>query len=385
MLHMISNQYKFKIITVVGTRPEIIKLARVIPELDKYTDQILVHSGQNYAYELKDVFWKDLELRDPDYSFSSVEGTLAERMAKMIVQIDEVFEKERPEALFILGDTNSCLAAVLMAKRRKIPIFHMEAGLRCFDPRVPEENNRKVVDHLSDINLVYTDHARRNLLAEGIRPDTIFKTGSPMLEITQHYKKQIESSEVLSRLQLIPGQYFLVSTHREENLDSVEHFNALLETLNAIAIQYQYPVIVSTHPRTRKKLDSVVQKDTNSLIRFEQAFGFFDYLKLQVNAHCVISDSGTITEDSSILSFPAVTIREAHERPEGTEEGTLIMCGLKPAVVLQAIATVTAQHSSTHRQFRLVPDYKADNVSKKVVRIILSYKDYINRTVWYKL
>ena len=375
---------KLKVLTVVGTRPEIIKLARVIPELDKYTEQVFVHSGQNYAYELKDVFWKDLEFRNPDYALTSSTGTLAERMASMIVQIDAVFEKENPDALFILGDTNSCLTAVLMAKRRKVPIFHMEAGLRCFDARVPEENNRKVVDHLSDINLVYTEHARRNLLQEGISPDTIFKTGSPVKEIVQHFKNKIDSSDILSRLRLTPRKYFLVSTHREENLDSPENFKDLVATLNSIAEHYQDPVIVSMHPRARKKLEEIPKGTLHQLIRCEQAFGFFDYSKLEMNARCVVSDSGTITEDSSILSFPAVTIRQAHERPEGVDEGVLIMCGLKPERVLQAMETVMAQYSAIKVLPRLVPEYDVDNVSKKVVCIIMSYTDYINRTVWHR-
>lgn len=375
---------KLKIITVVGTRPEIIKLSKIMQEIDQCEalQQIIVHSGQNHAYELKDVFWIDLGLRSPDYSLTCSQGTLAERLASLITEIDAVFAKEAPDALLILGDTNSCLAAVLMAKRRKIPIFHMEAGLRCFDPRVPEENNRKVVDHLSDLNLVYTEHARRNLLEEGVSPDTIFKTGSPVKEIVQHYRHRIDNSDILSRLQLTPGEYFLVSTHREENLDSAENFQDLLASLNAMAEHYKKPIIVSTHPRTRKKLEEVSSRALHELIRFEQAFGFFDYLKLEINARCVVSDSGTISEDSSILSFPAITIRQAHERPEGIDEGVLIMSGLKPVRVLQAIEAVIAQNSARRFPAHIVPEYDIDNVSKKVVRVIMSYIDYINRTVW---
>jgi UDP-N-acetylglucosamine 2-epimerase (non-hydrolysing) len=372
-----------KVMTIVGTRPEVIKLCRVMHELDQHTDHILVHSGQNYDYELNEIFFQELEIRRPDYFLNAVREKLAQTIGSIIARSDEVMEKEKPDALLVLGDTNSCLAAI-SAKRRKIPLFHMEAGNRCFDQRVPEEINRKILDHISDINMTYSEHARRYLLAEGIKPETVIKTGSPMKEVLGHYLPQIEASDVLVRLQLEPQEYFVVSAHREENVDSEVNFGNLLESLKAIAERFNKPVIVSTHPRTRKRLEDRTVANLDARIRFLEPLGFFDYVRLQMNAFCVISDSGTITEESSILNFPAVTIREAHERPEGMDEGTLIMCGLKPERTLEAIDIVTAQYSGTARQFRLVLDYDTNNVSKKVVRIIMSYTDYINRTIWYK-
>jgi UDP-N-acetylglucosamine 2-epimerase (non-hydrolysing) len=372
-----------KVMTVVGTRPEIIKLCRVINELDQHTHHILVHSGQNYDYELNEIFFRDLELRKPNHFLEAAGKTAAQTIGNVIDKADQVMAKEKPDAFLILGDTNSCLSAIA-AKRRKIPIFHMEAGNRCFDQRVPEEINRKIVDHISDINLAYTEHARRYLLAEGIRPETIIKTGSPMKEVHLHYRLQVEASDILGRLKMVTGKYFLVSAHREENVDDEEHFTSLLESLNAIMKKYEKPVIVSTHPRTRKRLEALGYRKFDKRIQFLKPLGFFDYVKLQMNAYCVVSDSGTITEESSILNFPAVTIRQAHERPEGMDEGTVIMCGLKASTVMDAIDTVVSQHSRNERRFRLVPDYDVDNVSKKVLRIILSYTDYVNRTVWYK-
>lgn len=371
-----------KIMTIVGTRPEIIKLSMVIKELDKFTEHILVHTGQNFDYELNEVFFKDLGLRKPDVFLDAVGGTTAETIGNVISRADAVMEREKPEALLLYGDTNSCLA-VIAAKRRKIPVFHMEAGNRCFDQRVPEELNRKVIDHLSDINMVLTEQARHYLLREGIRPETVIKTGSSMIEVLNSHRAQIENSDVLDRLALQPGKFFVVSSHREENVDYPENFRNLFKTLNAVVEKYRMPVIVSTHPRTRKKMEALgISPDQgDQLLRFMKPLGFFDYIKLQKNAFCVISDSGTITEESSILGFPAITIRQAHERPEGMDEGTLIMSGLQPEHVLNAIATVTEQFAASG-PMHIVRDYDVDNVSRKVVRIILSYIDYINHTVW---
>jgi len=373
-----------KVMTIVGTRPEIIKLSRVISELDRYTNHILVHSGQNYDYELNEIFFKDLEIKKPDYFLDAVGATLAETIGNVISKADAVMARENPDALLVLGDTNTCLA-VIPAKRRKIPIFHMEAGNRCFDQRVPEEVNRKIVDHLSDINMAYTEHARRYLAREGIGPETVIKTGSPMKEVLTHYRPQIDNSAVLAMLELAPQGYLVVSAHREENIDSDTNFSDLLATLKAIADRYRKPIIVSTHPRTRKRLADAGVMELGEGIRFLKPLGFFDYVKLQFQAFCVVSDSGTITEESSILGFPAVTIRQAHERPEGMDVGTLIMCGLKAPRVLEAIDVVTSQHAVGGRQFALVPDYDVDNVSQQVLRIILSYIDYVNRTVWQKI
>jgi UDP-N-acetylglucosamine 2-epimerase (non-hydrolysing) len=319
----------------------------------------------------------------PRYFLNAAGKTPAETIGNVIAKSDKIMEKEQPQAVLLYGDTNSCLS-VIAAKRRKIPVFHMEAGNRCFDQRVPEELNRKIVDHLSDINMTLTDHARRYLIAEGVRPETIIKTGSPIKEILNFYMPSILKSTVLEKLQLTQGHYFVVSAHREENIDSEQNFNDLLDALNKVARMFKKKIIVSTHPRTRKKLETLNRRNFDPRISFLKPQGFFDYVKLQMNAACVISDSGTITEESSILNFPAVTIRQAHERPEGMDEGTLIMCGLKAIDIIDAIKTVSAQFSKSNRQFKIIPDYDVDNVSKKVVRIIMSYKDYINRTVWYK-
>jgi len=372
-----------KIMTIIGTRPEIIKLSRVICQLEQYTDHILVHTGQNYAYELNELFFKDLELKKPKIFLNSVGKTTAETIGNIIAKSDEVMENEKPDAVLLYGDTNSCLS-VISAKRKKIPIFHIEAGNRCFDQRVPEEINRKIVDHLSDINIPLTEHARRYLLNEGVKPETVIKLGSPMKEILVYNQQKIKKSDILSKLQLKERDYFVLSTHREENVDSEENFSDLLNSLNAIVAQFNKRIIVSTHPRTMKRLEDIKEKQLDKRIEFLKPMGFFDYVKLQLNAYCVISDSGTITEESSILNFPAITIRQAHERPEGMDEGTLIMSGLKSQNVLKAIEVVTSHHNYEKRPFRLVQDYDVDNFSKKVLRIILSYTDYINRTVWYK-
>ena len=374
---------KIKVMTIVGTRPEIIKLSRVMHELEKHTDHILVHSGQNYDYELNEIFFKQMNIKKPNYFLDAVGKNVAETIGNVIAKSDEVMEKEKPDAVLLYGDTNSCLS-VISAKRKKIPVFHMEAGNRCFDQRVPEEINRKIVDHLSDINMPLTEHARRYLIAEGLKPETVIKTGSPMKEILTFYKDKITKSNIIKQLKLKPGDYFIVSTHREENVDSEENFKNLLDSLKTIVKKYNKRIIVSTHPRTMKKLEALKLKGLDPKIEFMKPMGFFDYIQLQLNAFCVISDSGTITEESSILNFPAVTIRQAHERPEGMDEGTLIMCGLVKERVLNSIDIVTSQHSKSPRQFRLVPDYDVDNVSKKVIRIIMSYIEYINRTVWLK-
>lgn len=369
-----------KVMTIVGTRPELIKMSRVIAELDKHTNHVLVHTGQNYDYELNQIFFDDLQIRKPDHFLGAVGDTAAQTIGQVIIKSDEVFEKEQPDAVLLYGDTNSCLA-VIAAKRRKIPVFHMEAGNRCFDQRVPEELNRKVLDHLSDMNLVLTEHARRYLIAEGIRPETIIKTGSHMDEVLQHYMPQIEKSDVLRRLNLKRGEFFVVSAHREENVDTPENLRDLVETLNALADTYSYPVIVSTHPRTRKRLDALGLTKINPLVDFAKPFGFFDFVQLQRGAHCVVSDSGTITEEASLLNLPAVTIRYAHERPEGMDEGILIMSGLKSQEVLDAVRVVCEQHASAG-SMRPVADYAAPSVSRKIVRLVLSYTGYVNRTVW---
>ncbi len=372
-----------KVMTIVGTRPEIIKLSLVIAELDRHVRHILVHTGQNYDYELNEIFFRQLGLRKPDYLLDAAGDTAAQTIGNVIAKADALFAKEQPDALLILGDTNSALAAIA-AKRRKIPIFHMEAGNRCFDQRVPEEINRKIVDHISDINLTYTEHARRYLLAEGIRPETVIKTGSPMQEVLNHYLPEINASGILEQLGATTGGYFVVSIHREENVDNELNFQDLLASLNALAEKFDQSIIVSTHPRTRNKLQELDIPLLDRRLQFMPPLGFPDYVKLQMNAQCVVSDSGTITEESSILDFPAVMIRQAHERPEGMDEGTLIMCGLKTEMVLDAIDVVTSQHSRERRQFRLVQDYDTINVSRKVLRIIMSYTDYVNRTVWHK-
>lgn len=372
-----------KVMTLVGTRPEIIKLSRVIAELDRYLDHILVHTGQNYDFDLNEVFFKDLEIRKPDHFLKAAGINSAETIANVIIKTDALLAELTPDAILLLGDTNSCLA-VIAAKRRKIPIFHMEAGNRCFDQRVPEEINRKIVDHVSDINLTYTEHARRYLLAEGLAPEMVIKTGSPMKEILDYHKKSIAASDILSRLKLKEGQYFLVSAHREENIDSDRNFNDFLASLDAVAKKYNHPVVVSTHPRTQKRLDEQGRTGIDGRIQFLRPMGFFDYVHLQQRAFCVISDSGTITEEASLLGFPALTIRQAHERPEGMDEGTLIMCGLEPKRVLEAIEVITGQHQIGAGLSRIVQDYDVDDVSRKVLRTILSYTDYVNRVVWRK-
>jgi len=381
----VSDQFSkpMKVMTIVGTRPEIIKLSRVIHELQEHTEHVLVHTGQNYDYELSEIFFQQLAIKKPDYFLNVAEDTVARTIGNIIARSDEVMAKEQPDALLILGDTNSCLSAI-SAKRRKIPIFHMEAGNRCFDQRVPEEVNRKIVDHISDINMTYTEHARRYLLAEGIRPETVIKTGSPMKEVLQYHQSSIRSSRPLESLGLKEGEYFVVSIHREENVDNAANLSDLIETLNAIARWYGKPVIVSTHPRTKKRLEGMQLEAMEPLIRFIKPLGFFEYICLQCHAYCVASDSGTITEESSILGFPAVTIRQAHERPEGMDEGVLIMCGLKAERVLQSIKIVTSQQRREKRHFRIVNDYDTENVSQKVLRIIMSYTDYVNRTIWFK-
>ena len=372
-----------KVMTIVGTRPELIKMSRVIAEFDKHTKHVLVHTGQNFDYELNQVFFEDLGIRKPDYFLEAVGSNAAQTIARVIEKADEVFEKEQPDALLLYGDTNSCLS-VISAKRRKIPVFHMEAGNRCFDQRVPEELNRKVLDHLSDINMVLTEHARRYLLAEGIPADRIIKTGSHMQEVLEHYMPKISSSNVLGRLNLQPQSYFLLSAHREENVDSPENLQDLLDTLQALVKQYNMPVVVSTHPRTRQRLEKLGVTGLDPRIQFLKPFGFFDYVKLQMEAFCILSDSGTITEEASLLNLPAVTIRNAHERPEGMDEGTLIMSGLKAERVLNAVGVVTYQHNKAERPFRVVPDYEGGLVSKKVLRAVLSYTDFVNRVVWSK-
>ena len=370
--------------TIIGTRPELIKLCRVIAELQTHLDHVLVHTGQNYDYELNEIFFQQLNIRKPDHFLSVAASTPAKTIANVIAASDTVMDKENPDALLLLGDTNSCMA-VIPAKRRKIPIFHMEAGNRCFDQRVPEEINRKIVDHTSDINMPYTEHARKYLIAEGIRPETVIKTGSPMREVLNFYKPGIEASDVLKRLELQKGKYFIVSVHREENVDSQTNFNDLLNSFNAIAGSYDMPVIVSTHPKTRKRLESLDGSfRLHEQIRFLKPLGFLDYVHLQTKAFCVLSDSGTITEEASILNFAAVTTRNVHERPEGMDEASVIMCGLKSERVLQAIKVATEQFNEEKRVFDIVRDYQADNVSKKVTRIILSYVDYVNRNTWHK-
>ena len=372
-----------KVMTIVGTRPELIKMSRVIAEFDQHAKHVLVHTGQNYDYELNQLFFEDLNIRKPDYFLEAVGDNAAQTIARVIEKSDQILEQEKPDAVMLYGDTNSCLA-VISAKRRKIPVFHMEAGNRCFDQRVPEELNRKVLDHLSDINLVLTEHARRYLIAEGVRPETIIKTGSHMREVLDHYMPKIQASDICKRMGLEPGRFFIVSAHREENVDSPENLADMVETLNALAEQYDVPVIVSTHPRTQKRLDALNLSSLNKHIQFLKPFGFCDYVKLQMEALCVISDSGTITEESSLLNLPAVTIRNAHERPEGMDVGTLIMAGLKKEGVLDAVRVIIAQHERGTRVMAPVEDYEAQSVSKKIVRIVLSYTDYINRTVWQK-
>lgn len=373
---------KLKVMTVVGTRPEIIRLSRVMSLLDQYCDHKIIHTGQNYDYELNEVFFNDLGIRKPDVFLGAAGVTVAETIGQIIISVDGVIEKYQPEALLILGDTNSCLAAI-SAKRRKIPIFHMEAGNRCFDFRVPEEINRKIIDHTSDINLTYSDIAREYLLREGFPPDQIIKTGSPMKEVLDFYKSGIDGSEILSKLKLTSKNYFVVSSHREENVDSQENLTNLIATMNLLAERFNKTIIFSTHPRTRKNLESLLLT-TNPLIQFCKPFGFFDYVKLQCEAICTLSDSGTITEESSILNFPALNLREVHERPEGFEEGAVMMVGNNFDRIIQGLEILRSQNRGTKRDINIIKDYDVLNVSTKVLRIIQSYTDYINRKVWKK-
>jgi UDP-N-acetylglucosamine 2-epimerase (non-hydrolysing) len=379
---------KLKVMTVVGTRPEIIRLSRVMVALDNSPsiEHITVHTGQNYDYELNEVFYADLGIRKPDYFLNAAATTPTATIGQILVNIDPLLEEVQPDAFLVLGDTNSCLCAI-PAKKRKIPIFHMEAGNRCFDQRVPEETNRKIVDHISDINLTYSDIAREYLLREGLSPDRVIKTGSPMFEVLTHYLNQIQASKVLNDLKLEPQKFFVVSAHREENISSDKSFENLLHSLNAIAEKYRYPIIVSTHPRTRKKLETVQSTGSlvlNPLIQWQKPLGFSDYNALQLNAFAVLSDSGTISEESSILNFRALNIREAHERPEAMEEASVMMVGLEPERILQGLAQLEQQHVGTTRNYRPVADYSMPNVSEKVVRIILSYVDYIRKTLYFK-
>jgi UDP-N-acetylglucosamine 2-epimerase len=373
---------KLKVVTVVGTRPEIIRLSRVMAKVDEYCEQIIVHTGQNYDYELNEIFFEDLGVRRPDHFLNAAGGSAAETIGKIIIAVDLLLAELAPDAILILGDTNSCLAAI-PAKRRKIPIFHMEAGNRCFDQRVPEETNRRIVDHTADINLTYSSIAREYLLREGLPPDRVIKTGSPMFEVLTHYRAGIDASDAVQRLALEANQYFVVSAHREENIDSPQNFGKLVASLNAVAATYGLPVIVSTHPRTQKKVDAM-GVSFDPLVRLMKPLGFKDYVKLQMDARAVLSDSGTINEESSILNFPALNLREAHERPEGMEEASVMMTGLDEERILQGLAILADQPRGQDRSLRQVADYSMPNVSDKVVRILHSYTDYVNRVVWKK-
>lgn len=375
---------KIKVVTVVGTRPEIIRLSRVITALDQSEaiEHILVHTGQNYDYELNQIFFEDLQIRKPDFFLDAAGKTATETVGNILIKIDPLLEETNPDAFLVLGDTNSCLCAI-PAKKRHIPIFHMEAGNRCFDQRVPEETNRKIVDHIADINLTYSDIAREYLLREGLPADRIIKTGSPMYEVLHHHLERIKNSDVLTKLGLKQGEFFVVSSHREENINSERNFIGLIDSLNVLAEKYRFPIIVSTHPRTRKMIESK-QVQTHNLIQFLKPLGFIDYNALQKNAFAVLSDSGTISEESSILNFRALNIREAHERPEAMEEASVMMVGMNSDRILQAIAQLSNQQIGEDRNFRLVEDYSMPNVSEKVVRVIISYIDYIKRVVWQK-
>jgi UDP-N-acetylglucosamine 2-epimerase len=380
MSHKNGEMVRLKVMTIVGTRPEIIRLSRVIAKLDQYCDHLLVHSGQNYDTELNDVFFRDLEIRAPDLFLGAAGNTAAETIGKVIIEVDRILSKGKFDALLALGDTNSCLA-VIPAKRRKVPIFHMEAGNRCFDQRVPEEINRRIVDHVADINLTYSSIAREYLLAEGLPADQVIKTGSPMYEVLSYYRPKIEQSDVLARLELRKHCYFVVSAHREENVDEEASIRLLVDALNAVADSYREPVIVSTHPRTRTRIEGY-KSAFNPLVRLHKPFGFLDYVSLQMYARTVLSDSGTITEESSILNFPALNIREAQERPEGMEEGAVMMTGFNIDRILQGLRILDDQPRAEQRSLRMVQDYSAPNVSDKVVRIIHSYTDHVKRTVW---
>ena len=371
---------KLKVMTVIGTRPEIIRLSRVITKLDEHTDHVLVHTGQNYDYELNEVFFRDLGLRAPDHFLEAAGDSAAETIGRVIMAVDTVLADVRPDAMLVLGDTNSCLA-VIPAKRRRVPIFHMEAGNRCFDDRVPEEINRRIVDHTADINLPYSDIARSYLIAEGLAPDRVIKTGSPIFEILAHHRAAIEASDALAAMEVAPNGYFLVSAHREENVDTERQLRRLAASLNAVARDYRLPVLISTHPRTRARIEQF-GLTFDPLIRLLKPFGFLDYNALQMKARAVLSDSGTISEEASILNFPALNIREAHERPEAMEEGAVMMTGLGEERILQALAILESQPRGAERLIRIPADYAVPNVSDKVVRIILSYTDYVRRTVW---
>ena len=375
---------KLKIVSVVGTRPEVIRLSRVLARLDEYCDHVLVHTGQNYDYELNQIFFDDLGVRKPDYflNCASNSSSAAHTIGNLIIAVDQVLAEVQPEAMLVLGDTNSCLS-VIPAKRRKIPIFHMEAGNRCFDMRVPEETNRRIVDHTADINLTYSTIARDYLLREGLSPDMVIKTGSPMFEVLTHYRSQIDASNILPRLELEDGKYFVVSAHREENIESPQTFAKLVDVINTVAQDHNLPVILSTHPRTQKRVDATNSK-FHPLVRLMKPLGFHDYVKLQLSARASLSDSGTINEESSILNFPALNLREAHERPEGMEEAAVMMVGLEVERVRQGLAILAAQPRGDERGLRLVADYSMPNVSGKVVRIIHSYTGYVNRVVWKK-
>jgi UDP-N-acetylglucosamine 2-epimerase len=373
---------KLKVMTIVGTRPEIIRLSRVIGALDRYTDHFLVHTGQNYDYELNEIFFEDLEIRQPDFFLQAAGATPAETIGLAISRADPVLEQVKPDAVLILGDTNSCLTAIA-AKRRKIPVFHMEAGNRCFDERVPEEINRRIVDHISDINMPYSAISREYLLREGLAPERVIKTGSPMYEVLSYYRHRIEASDILQRLKLEEYDYFVVSAHREENIGDDQQFGRLIDLLNGLAATYGKRVIVSTHPRTRKRMDAEAV-GLDPLVELMRPLAFSDYVKLQIHSHTVLSDSGTITEESSILNFPALNIRNAHERPEGMEEASVIMTGVNLDNVLRGLCVLETQKRGAERTLRLVQDYDAPNVSEKVVRIILSYTDYVRRYVWHR-
>ncbi len=373
---------RLKVMTIVGTRPEIIRLSRVIDKLDQHCEHVLVHTGQNYDYELNDVFFAELGIRKPDVFLSAAGETAAQTIGQVIIAADRVLQEHAPEAVLLLGDTNSGMA-VIAAKRRKIPVFHMEAGNRCFDFRVPEEINRRIVDHTADINLTYSDIAREYLLKEGLPPNQVIKTGSPMREVINHYRSGIDNSDVLTRLGLQRHQYFVVSSHREENVDASENLLRLFGVLELLAERYSVPVIVSTHPRTRKRLDAL-GRQTHPLVQFHKPFGFLDYVRLQIDARAVLSDSGTITEESSILNFPALNLREMHERPEGFEEAAVMFVGMNTDRVVQGLDVLATQGRGSKRSLKMVADYSADNVSDKIVRIILSYTDFINHNVWRK-
>lgn len=375
-----------KVMTIVGTRPELIKMSRVIAEFDQHTHHILVHTGQNYDYELNQIFFEELGIRRPNHFLEAQGETAAQTIGQVIIAADRVIESEAPDAILLYGDTNSCLS-VIAAKRRKVPVFHMEAGNRCFDQRVPEELNRRVVDHLSDINLVLSEHARRYLMAEGVRPETIIRTGSHMGEVLHHYKDGFAASQVLGEIGLMPGKYFIVSIHREENVDSPDSLRTLLDCLNGLAEVHDLPIVVSTHPRTRKRLDALVGAPIDPRIRFLKPFGFFDYIRLQLDARCVVSDSGTITEEAAFLNLPAVTLRNTHERPEGMDVGTLVMSGLDRESLLDSIRIVCQQHDPvSHRP--MIRDYVSDIdphlVSQQILRIVRSYTGYVRRTVWHE-